>query len=103
MCMDAWLCVCVFTDSPCYLKWATESFHLNLLSPRNTSLVWPTCSPISNIPPLHVRTLVSKHACIETLTHTESVFDMREVTDSRASALESRTEWLSSREADVHT
>lgn len=42
-----------------------------------------------------------------TYTHTqrekEFVFDMREVTDSRAQAPESRAEWLSSRDADVHT
>ncbi len=49
------------THISCSLKWAILAFHLNLESAMGTSLVWPTCSLISNIPPLHVGALMSKH------------------------------------------
>lgn len=66
-------CMCVHTDISCSLKWALTGFNLNLESARDTSLVWPTCSLISNIPPLHVGALMSKHTHMCVYRHTQTL------------------------------
>lgn len=66
------MCMCVFTDIPCSLKWAFTAFHLYLESARGTSVVWPTCSLISDIPPLHAGTLMSIHTHMHIHRHTDT-------------------------------
>lgn len=62
---------CVFWLVSCSLKWAITAFHLNLESASGTSLVWPTCSLVSNVPPLHGCALMSKHTHMRVRRHTQ--------------------------------